>query len=137
MNLEREEMPTLSQRRLWLWGPVVAYMAAIFFASSLENPPVPSDVPDINLHAVEYFGLMLLAVRAVAQGSWAGVTFGALATAWLLTVAYGASDEWHQMYVDGRNAEWRDLAADSLGALAGGFVVRAWLFLRTRSVARR
>lgn len=105
-------------------------MAGIFFMSSLENPPIPSDVPDINLHAAAYFGLMLLVVRAVAQGAWTRVTFGALATAWILTVAYGATDEWHQMYVNGRNAEWRDLAADAVGALAAGIVVRAWLFLR-------
>jgi VanZ family protein len=105
-------------------------MAGIFFMSSLENPPVPSDVPDINLHAAAYFGLMLLAVRAFAQGTWAGVTLGVLASAWILTVAYGATDEWHQTYVNGRHAEWRDLAADAVGALAAGFVVRAWLSLR-------
>jgi VanZ family protein len=125
-------------RRVWLWGPVVAYMAGIFFMSSLESPPVPSDVPDVNLHAAAYFGLMLLVVRAMAQGTWARVTFGVLASAWILSVAYGATDEWHQMYVVGRHAEWRDLAADALGALAAGTLVRAWLFLRPpRSVDSR
>ena len=124
----------ISSRDQWVswWGPVVAYMAGIFFMSSLDSPPVPSDVPDVSLHAAAYIGLMLLAVRALAQGTWAHVTFGVLASAWILTVAYGATDEWHQLHVEGRHAEWRDLIADALGALAGGIVVRAWLFLRRR-----
>jgi VanZ family protein len=105
-------------------------MAAIFVASSLESPPVPSDVPDVNLHAAAYLGLMLLVVRAIAQGKWAGVTIGTLVGAWVLTVLYGASDEWHQMYVNGRHAEWRDLCADALGALAAGFAVKVWVALR-------
>ena len=82
------------QRRVRLWAPVVAYMAAIFYLSSLENPPAPSGVPDVNLHAVAYFGLMLVVVRAVARGTWARVTVGTLAAAWIITVAYGATDEW-------------------------------------------
>jgi VanZ family protein len=47
-----------------------------------------------------------------------------------LTVLYGASDEWHQMFVNGRHAEWRDLRADALGALAAGFAVKVWGALR-------
>ena len=120
------------RRWAWWWAPVLAYMAAIFFMSSLENPPVPSDVPDVNLHAAAYFGLMLLAVRAIAQGSWARVTIGALAAAWTLTVMYGASDEWHQMHVSGRHAEWRDLRADAIGALAAGVAIKMWMRRRRR-----
>jgi VanZ family protein len=106
------------------------YMAGIFVASSLSNPPMPSDVPDVSLHEAAYFGLTLLLIRALAHGRWVGVTTWTLIVAWLAAVGYGATDEWHQMYVSGRTAEWRDLAADSLGALAAGFVIRAWLFLR-------
>ena len=36
---------------------------------------------------------------------------------------YGMSDEWHQSFVPGRDADWLDLAADTLGALiAMGFI---------------
>jgi VanZ family protein len=117
-------------RTLSLWLPVVAYMAAIFCASSLQDPPVPSDVPDVDLHALAYFGLMLLVVRAVANGTWARLTAGVLAIAWCITVAYGASDEWHQMYVPNRNAELRDVRADAIGAFAAAIALKAWVIIR-------
>jgi VanZ family protein len=117
-------------RALILWLPVVGYMAGIFYASSIPDPPVPSDVPDINLHALAYFGLMVLVTRAVSGGSWARVTAGVLAIAWCITVAYGATDEWHQMYVPNRHAEFRDLQADAIGALAAGIALKAWVIIK-------
>src|SRR6185503_11578642 len=46
---------TTPVRRAWLWGPVVVYMAVIFYLSSQSNPPVPDAIPDWVLHGVEYF----------------------------------------------------------------------------------
>ena len=54
--------------------------------------------------------------RGRATGTWTRVTFRTLVVAWLITVAYGASDEWHQMHVPFRTAELRDLIADAIGA---------------------
>jgi VanZ family protein len=105
-------------------------MAAIFFVSSLEQPPAPTDVPDVDLHGLAYFGLMLVVLRAVAGGRWAGVTLGTLAIAWLITVAYGATDEWHQLYVPQRQAEIRDWYADAIGACVGGIAAKAWSIIR-------
>lgn len=116
--------------RLWLWLPVVLYMAGIFVASSIPNPPVPSDVSDVSLHEAAYFGLTLLLIRALARGDWRGVTLTTLAAAWLVAVAYGASDEWHQSFVPNRHAEWRDLGSDALGALAAAVLVGAWGIIR-------
>ena len=81
-------------------------MAAIFIASSISDPPVPPDVPDVDLHAAAYFGLMLLVVRALARGTL-GARHAARAArgAWLITVVYGATDEWHQSFVPNRHAE--------------------------------
>jgi VanZ family protein len=105
-------------------------MAAIFYASSLPDPPVPAGVSDINLHAIAYSALMLLVVRAVARAEWSHVTLGALALAWLITVVYGATDEWHQMFVPTRHAELRDLGADAIGALIAGIGLKAWVIIR-------
>jgi VanZ family protein len=105
-------------------------MAAIFVASSLSDPPVPSQVPDVSLHGVAYFGLTLVTIRALAHGSWSGVTTGALIGAWAIAVAYGVTDEWHQSFVPGRHAELRDLRADAIGALAADVVVKAWGIIR-------
>ena len=118
------------QRLLALWLPVVAYMAAIFYVSSLPNPPVPSNVPDVDLHTLAYFGLMLVVVRAVANGSWARVTITALFIAWCITVAYGVSDEWHQTFVPNRHAEFRDVRADAIGALVAAIAAKAWVIIR-------
>src|SRR5687767_11967832 len=101
----------------WLWLPVILYMAGIFVASSISDPPMPSDVPDVSLHEAAYFGLGLLMIRALARGTWKGVTLRNLVLAWFLATAYGATDEWHQSFVSNRHAELRDLRADAIGAL--------------------
>jgi VanZ family protein len=113
-----------------LWMPVAIYMAGIFFASSLQNPPTPPGINDIDLHALVYFGLMLLVLRAMSRATWTGVTLGTIAIAWGITVAYGVSDEWHQLYVPTRHAELRDLQADAIGALAAGVGAKAWSIIR-------
>ena len=118
------------KRAVFLWLPVVAYMAAIFYASSLTDPPVPSDVPDVDLHGLAYFGLMLLITRAVSGARWSRITLGVLAVAWCITVAYGATDEWHQMYVPNRHAEFRDLRADAIGAFIAGIALKAWVIIK-------
>ena len=44
----------------------------------------------------------------------------------VVTVVYGFSDEFHQLYVPGRSADMYDLAADAAGALL--FVLLAKIF---------
>ncbi len=105
-------------------------MAAIFFVSSLQDPPAPANIPDVRLHALAYFGLMVVVTRAVAHGTWTGVTVVRLAIAWLITVIYGVSDEWHQTYVPLRTAELRDVIADAIGAFAAGISLKAWVIIR-------
>jgi VanZ family protein len=130
--LPSDQQATRSPDReaLSLWGPVVLYMAGIFFASGMSTPPVPADVPDVSLHEAAYFGLTLLLVRALARGSWDGVTLSTLAGAWAIAVAYGFTDEFHQSYVPNRHAELRDLAADAIGAFAATIVAGAWGIIR-------
>jgi VanZ family protein len=105
-------------------------MGAIFFVSSLHDPQAPANIPDVSLHAVAYFGLMFVVTRAIAHGTWANVTLARLALAWLITVTYGASDEWHQTYVPLRTGEIRDLIADAIGAFAAGVTLKAWVIIK-------
>ena len=111
-----------------LWLPVVIYMAAIFYASSLSVVPGPVGdwFSDTILHSACYGGLALCVLRAFARGRWAGVTVGVAIAAWLFTTLYGVTDEWHQMYVPGRTPELRDLANDAIGALGALSVAGAW-----------
>jgi VanZ family protein len=113
-----------------LWGPVVLYMVGIFIASSISNPPMPSNVPDVSLHEAAYFGLALLLIRALSRGTWAGATIGTLVAAWTIAVVYGATDEWHQSFVPNRHADWRDLGADAAGAMAAAVGVKLWDIIR-------
>jgi VanZ family protein len=113
-----------------LWGPVALCMAAIFFASSLSHPPMPREVPDVSLHALAYFGLALLVIRALAHARWERVTPARLLAAVILTVLYGVSDEWHQSFVPSRHADVRDLIADAFGACAAAVSVWAWGIIR-------
>ncbi len=98
-----------------------AWAAAIFWASSQPNP-LPFLEPDLLshdklLHAGAYALLGGLLAGALGRGRLAGVR-GVVAAA-LLATAYGATDEWHQSHVPGRDADPADLAADALGAIAG------------------
>jgi VanZ family protein len=105
-------------------------MAAIFVVSGMTNPPAPANVPDVSLHEAAYFGLTLVLIRALAGGRWSGVSLRTLALAWIVAVAYGASDEWHQSFVPSRHAELRDLQADAIGAFGATIVAGAWGIIR-------
>ena len=53
---------------------------------------------------------------------------------WLLSAAYGAADEFHQLFVPGRTGTPVDVAIDSIGAAAGLFLYWAGetIFFRIR-----
>jgi VanZ family protein len=100
-------------------------MAVIFTASSMTFPPVPGGA-DKPWHAVGYLGLAVAVVRAVAGGLPRRIDLRTAATAVLIVVSYGVSDEMHQMFVPGRTAAMDDLLADTIGALAGTGLCWAW-----------
>jgi VanZ family protein len=108
-----------------LWAPVVVYMGAIFFVSSLSDPPLPPTT-DKPLHWLAYLGLAVLVVRALAGGLPRRIGFGIASAAMLITVAYGATDEVHQLFVPGRTGDVYDLMADAAGALAGTVACILW-----------
>jgi VanZ family protein len=106
-------------RRLLLWGPVVVYMIIIFGLSS-ESAPMPvltENVWDKLLHVIEYGGLAVLFGRALVGEGLASVSACVLAV--LLTSAYAASDEYHQLFVPLRSGDIHDWLADTVGAAAG------------------
>jgi VanZ family protein len=123
---------------IWLWGPVVAYMAVIFGLSATSSPPMPSMVSDKVVHALVYGGLALVALRASAGGRLTGITRVTSVAAWVIATVYGASDEYHQSFVPGRSAEIADLVADALGAaLATGLAAASGIIARSRGARRR
>jgi len=117
---------TPRSRRVGLWAPVVAYMAAIFYVSSLEDISLPDGVSDVSLHSLAYLGLAIVVIRALAGGLPRRIGPRVAALAMAIVVAYGVSDEFHQAFVPGRFSDLRDLAADATGALIGTIGCWAW-----------
>jgi VanZ family protein len=101
-------------------------MAMIFYVSSLPEAPLPPGFADKPTHSLGYAGLAVLVVRAFAGGLPSRVSARTALAAIAVAVAYGATDEVHQMFVPGRSAEIADLYADAIGACAGACACWAW-----------
>jgi len=116
----------------------VLYAAGIFLFSAMSEPPVlPGDLSDKFEHGLAYAGLTLLLVRALAGGVWRGVTARVCVRAAAIAALYGATDELHQRFVPGREADVLDLAADALGASAAAALAGGWRrVVRARPDAR-
>ena len=127
-------------RLLFVWGPAVGLMAAIYFASDSSHAPrLMKGVPDVLSHAAAYAVLGATILRGLAGAHRAGATARAALLAAVLAAAYGAADEFHQSFVPGRSAELRDVLADALGAAAGAALGWGWSVLhsvRTRGHAK-
>jgi VanZ family protein len=99
----------------------LAWAGAIFWASSRPNPfpflPRGLLTHDKLVHLAAYAVLAGLAVGALAR-TRLGAARGVVAAA-VLAAGYGATDEWHQGHVPGRDADPVDLAAAAAGAIGG------------------
>ena len=114
-----------------LWGPVVAYMAAIFYLSAQSSPSIPGGLPDKLAHAIQYFGLGVVVFRAVAGGLGAQVTAARAMATMIIAVAYAVSDEVHQLFVPNRTADAGDVFADATGASVALVASWAWNIIAT------
>jgi VanZ family protein len=130
-------MPFAIGRRLLLWGPAALYMCFIFFLSS-ESDPLPgltSVIWDKALHGTGYAALAALLARAGSGEGWSwrrAWLFGILAAS-----AYGMSDEFHQSFVAGRDADVLDWVADTVGAGVGATLFVGLLAVWHRQIVSR
>lgn len=102
------------------WAPLFLWMAAIFIVSNQPSGALPAYGPwDVVVkkggHFLAYALLALLA-------RYAGLRAPA---ALLLAVAYAISDEFHQLFVPGRNGSVADVVIDGLGALSALLLLRS------------
>lgn len=106
-------------RNLKIWGPAALWAAVLFLLSAL--PGVDAAVPFLfpGADKVAHFVLYAVLGGCLAWGRWRG---GSAIPVWTLVaagVAYGASDEWHQSFVPGRDPSVGDWTADTLGVVLG------------------
>jgi VanZ family protein len=94
-------------------------MAVIFVLSSRPGGgPLPFGISDLLGHFAGYAILGVLVVRAIAGARWSGVSTRAVWLAWIVSSAYGITDEYHQRFVAGRSPSAIDCLADAAGAAA-------------------
>jgi VanZ family protein len=116
---------------LSLWLPVIFVAGLIFTLSSFSQLPSPPEgVTDKHEHFTIYFLLGLTVVRALAKGRLAGITWRVALLSLLLVSAYGASDEFHQSFVPGRDSDVLDWRADTIGGTAAAGLLLAWAIIR-------
>ena len=110
-----------SSRFASVWLPVFAWAAVIFAFSSIPSLSTGLGTWDTVLrkgaHITEYAILGALLYRAL----------GREALALAVGIAYAASDELHQHFVQGRHASPIDVAIDAVGLSVGMLV---WLHVR-------
>jgi len=109
--------------RIFLWIPAIAYMGLIFFLSSQSFLATPLKFPNADklLHLGEYgilSGLLMLAGMPPCP-------------AFAASAAYGATDEFHQRFVPGRDGNLEDWAADAGGAFLASAMHLLWMRRRS------
>ena len=108
-------------------------MGSIFFLSSRPSPEELKLVPIIArlklVHIIEYGILYLLVYYAVLRTTyftgWKAFVFSLA-----ITVLYGMTDEFHQLYVPERTCRFADVVADGVGGI---FAQGVLLALRKRT----
>lgn len=119
----------------WYRVFAVVWMALIFYLSSQPHVSVPDlfDSQDKAGHFIAYGVLGFF----VSGSFWHRPLRGRdVIVAAVLTLLYGASDEFHQSFVPGRDVSGLDLLADGIGG-----AIAAYMFLHlnrmAESLARR
>lgn len=123
------------------WGPAVAWMAVIYYFSSLNTWTVASGPPAFmalrkSAHVLEYALLALLvghALYSTWRAAGSPTSRSILTRVWWVGVAictlYAASDEIHQSYVPRREFHLTDILIDALSATAA---LGMWYIVRAR-----
>ncbi len=108
---------------LKFWFPVLVYSVIIFAVSSIPNLRAPMETSNFDkvIHLSEYLVLGALTARALkncSDLSWQMILMAVI----LFCALYGFSDELHQFFVPGRDSDWKDLLADSIGGALGAWI---------------
>lgn len=127
------------------WGAAILWMAVIFMLShqpGSQSSQLSSNVTEVIVQAIEtvipdsgggveqihtivrknahFFAYMLLGILLTNAFRRSGATgWRSFALAFVGSAVYAMSDEFHQLFIEGRSGEVRDVGIDSAGAAAG------------------
>lgn len=117
------------------WGPAAAWAVVLFLLSGAQGVGGLDFLPQAD--KLVHLGLYAVLGGALA---WGRGRSGAALPHWLLVVAgiaYGATDELHQLLVPGRSASFFDFLVDGVGVILGYAVLRrCWTQRAPRSAER-
>ena len=128
-------MPDGAPNRVKAWALVVLWALVIFGLSSIPGKRIPEvgfTFADKIAHVCIYGVLGALFFRAWRRSLPRPTTSVVIAIAALCALAYGVTDEVHQMFVPNRSSDVMDLLADLVGGTLGAMVG-----VRLRGTARR
>lgn len=107
-------------KRAYLWLPPIAWMGLIFHFSSgrvfVASPVYWQDFTVKKVGHVLLFGFLAILVYRGLRGEGVPRKKAAI-WAILFATFYGGTDEFHQMFTQGREARVRDVFIDGAGAI--------------------
>ncbi|OGX07615.1 MAG: hypothetical protein A2Y03_01940 [Omnitrophica WOR_2 bacterium GWF2_38_59] len=106
------------------WFPVGIYSGIIFYASSLQGVDIPVHVGNADklVHLIEYIPFGFLVARAFSSTDNLFCKKNFMILSIICSFLYGVSDEYHQLFVIGRDASVLDILADTFGGFFGVLV---------------
>ncbi|MFC1632026.1 VanZ family protein [Candidatus Omnitrophota bacterium] len=112
---------------LKFWLPVYLYAGLIFaYSAQAQLSLAPRMLHgDKLLHVLEYAILSYLVARGAFNSSSLKLKLHFRLLAVMFAFVYGLSDEFHQSFVPGRQADLFDVLADGLGACLGHLIIRS------------
>jgi VanZ family protein/UDP-2,3-diacylglucosamine pyrophosphatase LpxH len=119
-------------RMRWLWMLPLAVAATIAWLSAQPQYPMGIQLPpplDKVAHATVFGGLAWALDLALRRSRPGLPLYRRHLLVFVAVSLYGATDEWHQLFVPGRSCEVGDWVADSLGGALGLFVASLPLLL--------
>ena len=118
---------------LYRWGPAILFMVVIFSFSSVPSAEMPNfGLMDFIIkkggHALGYGLLALTYLRGLrGQHPRRSEFTQTMLIAWILSVLYSATDEFHQSFVPGRHPAITDVMIDSVGAAVALILAHKYL----------
>jgi len=130
----------MSARKFFLYQfPAIFYAVLIFAISSIPHlrpPDLHFKFQDKLFHFLEYAIFAFLLQRAFSHSSYSFFKKNSNRLAFGLGILYALGDELYQTTVLGRNSEFYDFMADSLGVILSLAVTKTYQKFRSSKVSK-